>query len=350
MEKTILISIVIPCYNAKDFLPQLISDIKSQTYPFIETIIVSNGKGQEEQVVLANKLIEGVVEGKVFHTDLGGVSNARNWGIKESHGEWVCFIDADDRIKPNHIETFVNAIDEDYDVVEGGFEQININGMPSNVIFPIKEYDLQLNKDGFYVCKGMEAVDRVGNAPWNKLFKRSFLIENHLKFDERFTMNEDRIFALSAFLCAKKWKFIPMTGYIYKASYGSAMSRYHANVEESWAAYLDLRDKVKLRSGQEITVIDQERVDMQYYLVWQYIWNMFKPGCPFGFGEKVRKIRKMMGDEKFKTSCRRHDWSRESVRYKIFYLYISTDSALLVAFLFASQHYGKQIVNKIKRI
>ena len=89
---------------------------------------------------------------------------------------------------------------------------------------------------------------------------------------------------------------------------------------------------------------------MQYFLVWQYIWNMFKPGCPLSYIEKVRCIHKMIHDEKFIVSYKRHDWENERIRFKAFYYCILTGSGNIVALLFAAQHYGKQLINNIKRI
>jgi len=347
--KEMLVTIVIPCYNAEEYLSGIITDIQQQQYPNIETVIVSNGEKQERQLETVREQIVDMTNIQVLHTDEAGVSNARNLGLLSAKGEWICFIDADDRIRPNHIQLLVEAIDDDCDVIEGGFEQIDINGQSAKVTYPNTKYDLTLEKNGLYKERVSDVIHKVGNAPWNKLFRRSFLINSKLLFDTKYTMNEDRIFAMSAFLKARNWKFIPMTGYIYKASYGSAMSRYHANVEESWTDYLDLRDKIKLRSGQDKAQICQERIDMQYYLVWQYIWNMFKPGCPYPFSTKVIKIRELMNDEDFATSCRFHDWKKESLRYKLFYRCIRTGSPLIVALLFGSQHYGKQLVNLLKR-
>ena len=332
------------------YLPGFIDDVRRQTYTNWELIIVSNGKGQEAQFQLAKELTQDIKNAKVIMTPLGGVSLARNLGLEQAEGEWVCFLDADDRLSPNHLGLLISAVCEHCDVVEGGFSQIDINGKESSFIFPSKEYNLALNAEGHYEYPCLEAIDKVDNAPWNKLFRKSFLMRNRLCYDTRFTLNEDKVFMMQAFLAAAYWKFIPMTGYTYKASYGSAMSRYHANVEESWQMYLDLKDELKYRAGISKQQLTEERVNMQYFLVWQYIWNMFKPGCPLSYFDKVRYIRKMIHEEKFIISCKRHDWKNEQrIRFKAFYYCTSTGSGNIVAMLFAAQHYGKQLINKIKK-
>lgn len=250
-------------------------------------------------------------------------------------------------MKPNHIELIVNAIEEGCDVVEGGFCQIGINGDVSENIFPSAVHDLSLDCKGFYHKPLLNVIEKVGNAPWNKLFRRSFLLDNQIEFDTRFTMNEDRIFMMQAFLCARKWKFIPMTGYVYKASLGSAMSRYHDNVEGSWNVYLDLNDRVKQRVRMTTSAIQQERINLQYYLTWKYIWNIFKPGCPWNWKEKILYIHEYIKKDDFKLSLREQQWKREPFCFKIFHVCVLTHSATIVALLFFTPHHLKHFLNKI---
>lgn len=340
-----MVSIVVPCYNATKYIPNLIDDVSKQTYKDWELIIVSNGIGQEEQYDLAIKLTQNITKAKVIKTHTGGVSFARNIGIQHAEGQWICFIDVDDRLQPDHLELLLSATDVNCDVVEGGFYQVDINGKESKIIYPHATHNLELNEKGMYKCSCLGALEKVGNAPWNKLFRKSFIIENNIRYDTRFTMNEDRIFMMQAFGAAKSWIFIPITGYVYKANYGSAMSRYHANIEESWKLYLDLKDEIKCRNGISRDLLNEERTRLQYYLVWQNCWNIFKPGCPFSYVNKVKYIRHMICEEKFTLSCKLHDWKNERMRFKIFHYCSMTGSGNIVAILFIIQHYGKQIVN-----
>lgn len=277
----------------------------------------------------------------------GGVSSARNIGLENSHGEWVCFIDADDRIMPNHVDLLMRGITDAVDVVEGGFIQVDINGRQNTIEYPETTVILSLNDAGCYQTYCMNEVEKVGNAPWNKLFRREFLVKEKLLFDTRFTMNEDRIFAMQAFLKARGWQFIPMTGYVYRATYGSAMSRYHDQVEESWRTYLDIKDEIKKKNGLSLSQINREKTNMQFYLAWQYIWNMFKPGCPMSLSEKRTIVKKLINEKAFLQSCDNRDRNRERLRYKLFYYCSKTGNSMLVILLFYAQHHGKQIINSI---
>lgn len=341
-----MISIIIPCYNTSRYINNIIEDVQNQSYSDWELILVSNGKEQFSQLNIMYKYALHDRRIKVIETQYSGVSNARNIGINHSNGEWICFVDADDRLEEKHLEYFVNAITKESEIIEGGFTQININGNKSINI--LKEQDINLN-DIIGSEKYIQISNQIGNAPWHTLFKTEFIKENKIFFDPKFTMNEDRIFKMKAFLLAKRIQFIPKTGYIYIASIGSAMSKYHATIEESWETYLELKDKIKRKSNLSESQIKEERLKIQYYLVWQYIWNMFKKECPLSFFQKKMQIKKYMQAPDFIESCKIHDWSNDNIYYKLFYICINMKSPFMVAFLFTSQHYIKQVINLLTK-
>lgn len=339
-----MISIIVPCYNAEKYIKDIVSDVLKQTYTDWELILVSNGKKQEKQLAIANSVSVSDERIKVYHTDLAGVSNARNIGINKAKGDWICFVDADDKLNPRHLEIFAKETALGVDFIEGGFTQIDINGKRS--IHKIKRKMFDLDKC-LGTSKYIECSDSLGNAPWHALFRTDFLRRNHMKFDVRFSMNEDRIFKQKVFLCARRMLFIPMTGYVYLASAGSAMSRWHATIEESWKVFLDLKDEIKRKSGIAESLISAQRVQMQYYLVWQYVWNMFKSGCPLSFFQKYMKIREYMSNSEFQRSCRLHDWSKDKLYYRLYHLCIQIHSPFGVSLLFLFQHKIKQLLNRV---
>lgn len=342
-----MISIIIPCYNAAEYLENILLDVRAQTYTDWELILVSNGENQISQLDIINKYVLKDKRIRLIETKQVGVSNARNLGINSANGCWLCFVDADDRLEKEHLQYFVDAITPDSEIIEGGFIQISINGNKSYYI--LKEQNIKLQNivgTEYYI----QIANQVGNAPWHTLFNTSFLKKNNILFDTRFTMNEDRIFKMKAFLSAKNIQFIPKTGYVYIASSGSAMSRYHKNIEDSWNVFLDLKDEIKRKSNINEMQIKHERIEIQYYLIWQYIWNMFKKGCSLSFLKKVRRIKSFLQNREFIESCKVHDWSSENFYYKLFYICVLLKSPFLVGCLFASQHYIKKILNMLVRL
>lgn len=109
MEKE-LISIVVPIYNVELYLKRCIESIQRQTYSNIEIILVNDGSTDEsgnicEEYAKADKRI------KVLHKKNSGLSGARNVGIANAHGKYIAFIDSDDFVKENFIQTLYELIE-----------------------------------------------------------------------------------------------------------------------------------------------------------------------------------------------------------------------------------------------
>lgn len=95
MNNEYLISIIVPVYNVEPFISECINSILIQSYKNFELILVNDGSTDNspticEQYASKDKRI------KVIHKANGGLSDARNWGLKFSSGEYVVFLDSDD--------------------------------------------------------------------------------------------------------------------------------------------------------------------------------------------------------------------------------------------------------------
>lgn len=94
-----MISIIIPLYNKKDFIEHCICSIQMQTYTDWELLIIDDGSTDGSSEIVKTFLNDHRI--KYFLKKNGGVSSARNYGIKHAKGEWIIFIDADDYFLPN---------------------------------------------------------------------------------------------------------------------------------------------------------------------------------------------------------------------------------------------------------
>ena len=102
-------SVVIPCYNHGQFLPETLESVKAQTFTDYEIIVVNDGSTDPTTVTL----LEGLDRGKarVLHTENRGVSAARNLGIAEATGQYILPLDADDLIAPEYMQQAVEVLD-----------------------------------------------------------------------------------------------------------------------------------------------------------------------------------------------------------------------------------------------
>lgn len=114
------ISVIVPVYNVENYIEKCIESILSQTYTDFELLLINDGSSDKSGSICdtyANK-DERI---RVFHKKNEGVSIARNFGIKHSLGEWVCFVDSDDWVENLYLEKFVEnkELDEDTMVSQG---------------------------------------------------------------------------------------------------------------------------------------------------------------------------------------------------------------------------------------
>ena len=114
MEKVFdkeLISVVIPVYNVEKYLDKCMESVLNQTYSNIEVILVDDGSTDKSGKICDEyqKKDKRVV---VYHKENGGLSDARNYGINKSHGEYITFIDSDDFVEQNYVEFLYKLIKE----------------------------------------------------------------------------------------------------------------------------------------------------------------------------------------------------------------------------------------------
>ena len=108
MEKQPLIPIVVPVYNVENYLEECVVSLAEQTYENIEIILVDDGT-PDRSGELCDVYAASNPRITAYHKENGGLSDARNFGLRHSQGEWVAFIDSDDYISPAFIETLYNA-------------------------------------------------------------------------------------------------------------------------------------------------------------------------------------------------------------------------------------------------
>lgn len=137
-----LISVIVPVYNVEKYIDKCINSIINQTYKNLEIILVDDGSPDncgnicDEYSKKDNRII-------VIHKENGGVSSARNIGIKNAKGKWITFVDSDDWIENDYVEKLSKiGIQNKAEVVLCGYNRIyNNDKQPINAIGEIKDYN-----------------------------------------------------------------------------------------------------------------------------------------------------------------------------------------------------------------
>ncbi len=212
-----------------------------------------------------------------------GPSVARNLGLNIAKGEWISFVDSDDIVS---IDTYKNAITEGErigsDVVVFGVTTIwpSIRLQKDDVVSNLKIG--KMSPDFLTELKKYNLL----NYGWNKLYRRKFLKENKIFFQEDTVMGEDLIFNLSCSVKNAQWGVISYIGYTYFRNKQTLLSRYIPkyksglmHTKESWRMYNEYSLK---EFGESVDVFDMsdEKLAMSE---WRNIWM---PGTPYSLGGK----------------------------------------------------------------
>ena len=163
------VSVIVPIYNVEKYLEKCINSLLSQTLEDIQIILVNDGSkdnsgniAREYEKNNKNRII-------YVEKENGGLSDARNYGLKYATSDFIAFLDSDDYIEKNAYEEMYNkAIEENADYVECDF---------------IWEFPNKIRVDKQYPYKNKkEMLSFVRVVAWNKLIKRQLIIDNNLEF------------------------------------------------------------------------------------------------------------------------------------------------------------------------
>lgn len=215
------ISIIIPVYNTEQFLKSCINSLINQSFENCEFIFVDDGSTDQScNLIRSYKKNDNRI--KLVMQDNKGVSSARNTGILNSKGEYIGFVDSDDYIESDMYEILYKEIQiEDCDVIISHFEE-ELNGYKR-----IKTYNLIKNElmDKTYIQNNILPLfikDDSLNTVCNKLYKKSIIDENNIRFPKGLPLGEDGIFNMTYFSKCNSCKYIDYTGYHYREVHGSA--------------------------------------------------------------------------------------------------------------------------------
>ena len=246
---SVKISVVIPVYNAEKFLKRCMDSILSQSFKNYEIILVDDGS-KDGSAVICDEYAEKYDFIRAIHKENGGASSARNAGLMNATGEYISFIDADDWLELNMYERLVSVTENSPDLVMCDFKRpVDNEGNYRNVTYPLSSgyYDREKILSEIYPCLIMHDSFDFNPliAPWNKLYKRSFLIGENIFFDEELKFCEDELF--SAVVSEKMQSFYYLKEeylYIYYLNTNSSVTAYNP---KKWEVYIELYEKTRDR-------------------------------------------------------------------------------------------------------
>ena len=221
-NNSINISIVIPFFNTEEYLPLCLDSLIKQKDVFIEIFLINDGS-TDSSLGIANEYAEKDSRIKVIHQKNSGASSARNNGLKSANGEYVLFIDSDDRIKENSlVELYKEAVKNQADVVMG---KVKFCYQDGSIDYPFKRVsDEMLNKP----FSGKESFCRLIKSnlylpmPFSYLCRRKYLEEIQIKFEEGI-IHEDELWSPILLCKAERMVLLDNDFYYYRQHQKSVM-------------------------------------------------------------------------------------------------------------------------------
>lgn len=212
-----LISIIIPVYNAEKYLRECLDTVLAQSFTDFEVLIINDGSTDSSRQI-CDEYAEKDKRIKVFHKENGGVSAARNLGIENAKGEWITFVDSDDKVNELFLEKFEIEKHKNLDI----FIQSHINVYENNTVYSklINDKVVISNEIGKWLEK-LEIETLNIQTPWAKLFKKELITQNSIRFNEDFSNGEDHVFVLNYFKYITRLIIIPFHGYCYNRELNS---------------------------------------------------------------------------------------------------------------------------------
>lgn len=183
-----MVSIIVPVYNTAKYLEKTIRSILRQTSSDWEVILIDDGS-TDNSPDLCNKIASQNSKIRVFHKKNGGLASARNVGIRLARGEYLSFVDSDDEISENFIETMVGEMKNNgCDIVFCGLKRI----CGTNIIEQLYE-NASYNCDQYYIAS--YDIDKFKTRSCcTALYKSNIIKENHIFFLNKLMCGEDSIF------------------------------------------------------------------------------------------------------------------------------------------------------------
>lgn len=216
------ISIIIPVYNAEEYLDRCLHSVLDQEFTSYEVILVDDGSTDSSSLI-CDRYSSTDPRFITLHQQNKGVSAARNAGINVANGEYVMFLDADDALLPYALDNMIDGIGDE-DIVVGGYGAF-IEGVPSKEVRPehARSYKGQEYQNFFQenILRNCELLD----SPWAKLFKMDAIGET--RFDESLNYAEDKLFVFEILGKSSSILTIPHAVYgyyIHSGSLGSDIS------------------------------------------------------------------------------------------------------------------------------
>lgn len=310
-----LISIIVPIYNVEKYLNKCIESIVNQTYENIEIILIDDGSNDNSGIICDeyakkdNRII-------VVHKENGGVSSARNKGLKIAKGEWISFVDADDWIEQTFCQTLLNKVtQEQADIALCGYNRITDNQIEK---INANNQEVFLNSNE-YLVKSLNPQTGFGFCHM-KLIKKEVL--KSISFNERIEVGEDALFNIQLSTYIKKAVFLKQPLYNYRINNQSVVKRYDENYANK---YLKSMKIIEEYIWQEYNEENEENIEIKqnyynfvaYHIMLIIVNYCYHPDNKMCNAQRKNMLKEVINNDLFIIGLKKSNYNNISLTRKI---------------------------------
>lgn len=255
-----LVSVIVPVYNTEKYLSACLDSILNQTYTNMQIILVNDGSTDKSGSIIDEykKKDSRIL---VVHKENGGVSSARNEGIKHVKGKYIFFVDSDDTIDEQYIELLLAPLEKGgYDIVFCGYRTVYVkeNKVEAHGVSVQVSGEIKGDISFFYI----HDLELLIGSPCLKFYRTDIIKKNSIFYDEGLNNGEDYVFNLIYFQYIKNFYICKYEPYNYlHHERESAIEKYSAKrVSDEIHALLTQKELFNLMNVKDIDKIMAYRI------------------------------------------------------------------------------------------
>ena len=213
------ISIIIPIFNSEKYIEECIQSILHQSFQDFELILIDDGS-TDSSYSICKSYEKSDPRIHLLSKKNGGVSSARNMGLKFANGKFIAFIDSDDYIAPNYFEVLLSKTSHTTDFVFSGMNDMVLGRIKKTIT---QKDDLwELNKEDDFIDFLYQPIQ---SSPCAKLYSNKIIKEHKICFDTSLNCAEDRDFNLKYFDYIKSAVSTSYSGYYYRIDVEDSLTK-----------------------------------------------------------------------------------------------------------------------------
>lgn len=312
-----LVSIIIPCYNVEEYVSQCLDSVITQTFKNIEIICINDGSTDSTPAILKD-YVNKDNRIKVLNQNNSGLSAARNFGVQHSTGDFLMFVDADDWLEKNAIQTLKNQVSVDLICC-------SYNRIFQSQILP-RKLNLKGTFDASFLQRRMvgllgkelgdpSQIDSLVTA-WAKLYKTKILKDNNIQFvDTKIIGTEDALFNITYLEFAETAAVIDLPLYNYrKTNFTSLTNTYNPQLFDKWKILYSKISELRKGKNEDFYIALNNRICLS--IIGLGLNETFSTKSPT---EKRKKLKEILSDPLYEKAYSNLNLKYFPFHWKLFF-------------------------------